>query len=158
MCSAFLSSFLMTWIIGGVIIAYLCASVGPIFYDAYYMDEYSLMNAALVKQLYLQREDTTAIYHMLLDLAKNDIPVEWNGISAMPSMHTAIVMLLVLHSFHYAKRMLIVTLPLALTIITGSLVLGWHYALDTYVSAVIVYAIWRVNAYLLKSRETSLPL
>lgn len=149
----FLSSFLMVWIIGGVICATLLSSTGPIFYDTFYHDQYSAMNGQLIAKLYAGRADTNAIYHLLLDLATNDIPVEWNGISAMPSMHTAVVMLLVLHSARYARRLLWVTLPLAICIIAGSVILGWHYLLDTYGSALIVYGIWRLNAYILKRRK-----
>lgn len=149
----FLSTFVMLWIIGGVVLATLFSSVGPVFYSVFYHDAYSVMNAALIDPLYDTRAivSETPILNMreeLLRFVTNDTLVDWNGISAMPSLHTAVAMLIALHSFRYARRLCFITIPFALVIIIGSVALGWHYLIDTYVSALLVALLWRINARL----------
>ncbi len=152
----FLSTFVMLWIIGGVVMATLLSSVGPVFYSVFYSDAYSTMNAALIDPFYDTHGilSTTPVINMrqeLLRFVTNDTLVDWNGISAMPSLHTAVAMLIALHSFRYARRLCFITIPFAIMIIVGSFALGWHYLIDTYVSALLVVLLWWVNARQLRS-------
>jgi len=66
-----------------------------------------------------------------------------SGISAMPSMHVAVAVLMAL-AMHRVNRWVGVAFwAFALIIQIGSVHLAWHYAIDGYVAAVMVVAIWK---------------
>ncbi len=74
------------------------------------------------------------------------------GISAMPSLHNATALLMVLASrgFHPALQWLL-KIHFVL-IFLGSIHLGWHYAVDAYVSYAATLMIWFGIASRLQSR------
>ena len=150
----FLSSFVMLWVIAGIVVATLCASVGPVYYADFFHDGYSAANLAYAERLYPPNVATGILdtRALLLGFYHNDHMVDWNGISAMPSLHTAVAMLLALHSYRYARRLSYVLIPFAAFIIVASVALGWHYALDTYVSALLLWAIWTFNRWQQRSK------
>src|SRR5690606_16080164 len=65
------------------------------------------------------------------------------GISAMPSMHLAIATLNALLFLRLSRVAGLVTLVYLATTLFGSVYLGWHYAVDGYVSIVAVILLWR---------------
>lgn len=145
----FLSCFVMLWIIGGIVAATLLSSVGPIFYSEFFHDQYSAMNAALVQRLYdpTLAKDALETRQFLLDLYHDKHVVDFNAMSAMPSLHTGVVMLIALHSYHYARPLAWLTIPYAFIIFIASFALGWHYAVDTYGSALLLAGIWQLNRW-----------
>ncbi len=64
------------------------------------------------------------------------------GISAMPSMHNATTLLIVLACWHLSKFVRFLTIALAVLIFIGSIHLGWHYAVDAYLAWAITLAVW----------------
>jgi hypothetical protein len=70
---------------------------------------------------------------------------DWmNGISAMPSMHVAMSVLFALVGWHVSRWVGVALTVYALAIEVGSVHLGWHYAVDGYISAVAVIILWLV--------------
>jgi hypothetical protein len=67
------------------------------------------------------------------------------GISAMPSMHVAVVALYVLAARHYGRVALMLASFLYLLIFVGSVHLGWHYAVDGLFSTLGMAVIWRLT-------------
>jgi len=65
-----------------------------------------------------------------------------SGISAMPSMHVAIATLFALVCWRVRRWLGIVMTIYAGIIMVGSVHLAWHYAVDGYVGAAGVLAIW----------------
>lgn len=61
---------------------------------------------------------------------------------AMPSMHVAIAVLLALFGWRLNRWAGAALTLFALLIMVGSVHLGWHYAVDGYVSAVVGIGIW----------------
>lgn len=148
--SQFISCFYLLWIIGGIVIATLAASVGPIYYDLFYQDAYSTMNAAFVEHMYGATATNTHgidARQLLLDLQANGNISNLNGMSAMPSMHVGTALLIALHSYRHARKLLWFTIPFAILMFIGSVALGWHYALDTYVVALCVAILWECTRY-----------
>lgn len=148
--TAFISTFLMAWVVIGLMLATLGSSVGPLYYSMFYYDGFSGMNADLVTHLYDPKILTPLEYpqnarNVLLDFYSSGTFVHLNGISAMPSMHSAIAILIMLHSLRYSRHLRYFTVPFAIAIFIGSFTLGWHYAVDSYVSGIVVYVLWQMN-------------
>ncbi len=142
----YLLSYLLSWILIGSVAALLLSSAGPCFYGyvvegpnpyaalmAYLSDaEMQYKNWSLFAQDYLweayQRQEA-------LEIA--------SGISAMPSMHVAIAALQALLGWKISRRAGIILTAYCVIIMIGSVHLGWHYAIDGYVSILAVVAIWK---------------
>lgn len=148
--SQFLSCFFLLWIIGGVVLATAFSSVGPIYYSLFYDDMYSAMNADFVTRLYQSTHNNAMAIdarNLLLDYLNDDSLTNDNGISAMPSLHTGMSILMAVHSYCYHRHLSWLMIPYAILIFLGSFILGWHYAIDTYVSAILLFLIWRLTRY-----------
>jgi hypothetical protein len=72
-----------------------------------------------------------------------------SGISAMPSVHVATSFSFVLLGFAISRKLGIAFSAFAALILVGSVHLGWHYAVDGYVSIVATWLIWIGMGWLL---------
>lgn len=143
----FLSSYVLIWIFGGTVLATLLSSVGPIYYSLYYHDAFATMNdtqMAIIAQHFSRLNNSMypEIHDMLIGFTRDDTVTHINGMSAMPSMHNATMMLYSIHSYRTTRWLRWLVIPFACLIFIGSVLLGWHYAIDAYVSAVLVGLIW----------------
>ncbi|ESX86560.1 hypothetical protein X756_18320 [Mesorhizobium sp. LSHC412B00] len=71
------------------------------------------------------------------------------GISAFPSMHVAMAVLFALYATRRSRLAGLLMWAFAAIIMVGSVVLGWHYAVDGYASVLISIAIWKACGYFL---------
>jgi len=137
----YLWSMTLSFIVVGTILATLLSSVGPIFYHRFMPDDRfgALMDSVFAGGAAEMTRETAA-YLLAAYQSKGDII--GTGISAMPSMHVAIVTLnaLMLSSINRFVGTL-GWLYLAVILVT-SVYLGWHYAIDGYVSILVVSLIW----------------
>ena len=119
-------------------------SAGPILYDRVAGD--GEWFAGLVRHL----ESVDAAYPLiaieardrLWDAYQNGIVDVGTGISAMPSRHVAIATLCAIFAWHCSRRAGWVLTGYAAIVLVASVHLGWHYAIDGYVSIVATVAIW----------------
>jgi len=72
------------------------------------------------------------------------------GISAMPSMHNAVSFLYVLSAWRARRWVRAVAIAFAVTILIGSVHLGWHYIADGLVAWAMMGAIWFGSGLLLR--------
>ncbi|UOR15129.1 phosphatase PAP2 family protein [Qipengyuania aquimaris] len=116
---------------------YLLPSAGPIFYERIGLgDRFAdLPVAPWVK---------TASDYLWLDYLGQSGRLG-GGISAMPSLHVAVSAWFVLVSRSQLPYLLPFALAYFLTIVFGSVFLGWHYATDAVVGVAIVYAVWKAT-------------
>ncbi|MEX2298175.1 MAG: phosphatase PAP2 family protein [Dongiaceae bacterium] len=140
----FFYSLLLTWILLGVGAATYFSSAGPCYYgrigggsDPFMplMDYLATANEryevwALTAQEMLWNHYTTGA----IDLGA--------GISAMPSMHVAMVFIFVLLGFRTARWLGWVCLAFFVSVLIGSVHLGWHYAIDGYAGAIGAAVMW----------------
>jgi hypothetical protein len=141
----FLLAFAAAWILVGTILATLFSSAGPIFQDLLSGPG----NAYSPLCEYLQSVSggfplkTLTVRELLWSAYVEDLgttPVK--GISAMPSMHVTVTVLLYLFARHKSRALSVAYGIFALLILVGSVHLGWHYAIDGYVGAVLALLIW----------------
>jgi membrane-associated phospholipid phosphatase len=69
-----------------------------------------------------------------------------SGISAMPSMHVAMATLFVIGGFQKSRRLGYFFLCYAVLIWIASIHLGWHYAADGILGALMMTSLWLVSA------------
>lgn len=143
--NTFLFAFLLSWIIGGSLLATLFSSVGPIYYQAFgYGDQFAPLQDVLA-----QINETTPLVAvelqaMLLEGYQNGGGL--GGISAMPSMHLATSWLMAFQGFRYNRALGWTMVGFAVVIQLSSVLLGWHYAIDGYLGLLVAIFCWICGA------------
>ena len=143
-------ALLITWFIGGNIMAILLSSAGPCYYAAVtgLSDPYAQQLATLTA---LDAESTLRAvrYQEILWNVYESPSLGLGGISAMPSMHCATTALLVL--FAWKKPVLrAISLLFFGFIFISSFVLAWHYAVDGLLALPIAMLSWWLAEKILK--------
>ncbi|WP_063656123.1 phosphatase PAP2 family protein [Aliivibrio fischeri] len=159
----YLLSFVLCWIINGGFIAVGLSSVGPCFYhliengNHYFsplMDLLNEQNQQLIEKNYSVTvwalKTQTTLWESYL---KGGFHLG-SGISACPSMHVSMATLMAIGMTKKNKWWGFVFWPYCLIIMIGSVHLGWHYALDGYLSLILTTIIWKsVKIFILKQRN-----
>jgi hypothetical protein len=137
--SQFLLTFALSWIILGTALAIATSSAGPVFYGRVtgLDDPFAGLTS------YLASVDQQYALHAVANQERLWATyTEWGGMTAMPSMHLAIVTAVVLAGIRTHRRLAWVLVPLGFVILIGSVHLGWHYAIDSYVGILLAGGIW----------------
>ncbi|WP_157937919.1 phosphatase PAP2 family protein [Vibrio breoganii] len=152
-------SFLLCWLLIGNLSATLLSSAGPAF--MHLLDSNHQQYLPLINLLEHQRNfitDSTPFDLWAMDTQM----LLWNsyihmsqqlgsGISAMPSMHVSIAVLMALAGFSISKKIGYCLSIFALFIQVGSVHLAWHYAIDGYVSTLLTFLVWWSVKWLIKA-------
>lgn len=126
--SRFLLSFVLCWILLGTVLAAVLSSAGPVYFglvtghaDPYLplMDYLHTVNEARPLRV-------LTIQEFLWNAYLSPDSTALGGISAMPSMHVAIVTLQTLLGFSLNRQLGWVDAAFAVVILVGSVHLGWH--------------------------------
>jgi len=139
----FLITYTFCWIFIGTLLAMSLSSAGPCFLEYFYGDHTfrPLMD-------YLHHVDgrfpiaALDVQQELLRWRENDEYGLGRGITAMPSMHVSIASLFAIFGFQISRRIGMALSGFALLIMVGSVHLGYHYAVDGYVSIVVTVCLW----------------
>lgn len=146
----YLAAMALVLIICGSLLATGLSSVGPIFHDQFYNgQQYSELLSTLNANKSFAPVLLTADY-LFANYSSGQAEIG-AGISAAPSVHVAIA---ALNAFFFTSlnRWLGVTgWTYLAAILFGSVHLGWHYALDGYISIAIVSIIWWLTGKLAHS-------
>lgn len=153
----FLLSFVVTWIILGNILAVIFASGGPCFFHYFEpavspnpFDEHMqyLDSANLIYPIWAVSSQEV----LLNNIKAGEISIG-AGISAMPSLHVAMATLFLLLASNSHKIFGLIMGLYLVIIQIGSVHLGWHYAVDGYVSILLTATIWKLVGLWLSSVE-----
>ena len=145
----FLMSFLLAWILGGFFLAMGLSSAGPCFYERLGLgsDFHPLMQALAaadrVNPIWALRTQNL-LWSGYIGETSGSI-----GISAFPSLHVAMAVLFALYATRRSRLAGVLMWAFAVIIMVGSVVLGWHYALDGYAGALVSLTIWKACGYFL---------
>jgi len=153
----FISTYVLSWTINGTILALFFSSTGPAFFSNIYPE---INNPYQGLMTYL---NTANMSYPLLALEAQKHLWDWyqvaevgtaSGISSMPSMHVSIACLVVFACWrtHYVALKLFGGV-FFLVILLGSVHLGWHYAIDGYLSIISTTLIWKFSAYLVSASD-----
>lgn len=141
----FLTAFGLNWMIGGVLVAILFSSAGPVYMQALTGDP---TFAPLMERLHAQSElvkiDALEAQKWLWD--GYTLPdVDFYGISAFPSMHLAISATCACLGFNFSRLLGWLLSAFTLGIMLGSVHLGWHYAIDGIFGILMALVLWRIS-------------
>jgi hypothetical protein len=150
----------LVWMLLGSLSALILSSAGPVYYLKVTGTTTSFVD--LIKILHSMNEELIAngnlikiwalfIQDMLWELYMAKETEFGSGISAMPSIHVAIAAQMAFFSFQVNRWLGWVMLAYLAIILIGSVHLGWHYAIDGYVSIILTYGLWRFSGWLVKT-------
>ncbi|HEU5304212.1 MAG TPA: phosphatase PAP2 family protein, partial [Gemmatimonadales bacterium] len=136
-------SFALIWVGFGILLATLLASAGPIYAaldrgSASYDDLLARLNAAEALGPLFVRLSAGSLWAA----ARQPGFTIGDGISAFPSLHVALAWLAALALWRVHRGLGLVGAGYALLILLGSIMLGWHYALDGEAAILGVAVVW----------------
>ena len=138
-----LVTLVLIWVVVGTGLAYVFSSAGPCFHPT---PEGQATYRGLLELLHAHHRVRPVIavdvQYWLAHGLREGVRRPFGGISAMPSVHVAVATLMTLVMFRVHRALGLVFAAYALAILTGSVVLGWHYAVDGYFSIVATLLLW----------------
>ncbi|MDQ3137247.1 MAG: phosphatase PAP2 family protein [Gemmatimonadota bacterium] len=147
----FLLTFALAWIVLGTLMAAMMSSGGPCYF--------ARITGAPGPYAGLMAYLNTVHTHSPLGAVAGQ---EWlwgiytahesrlyAGISAMPSMHVAMPVLYTLMAARLDRRLGFACGAFACLILVAAVHLGWHYAIDGYVSALALWGLWAASGRLM---------
>ena len=152
--SQFMLTFALAWIVLGTGMAIAMSSAGPVYYGRVtgLTDPYE----PLMTYLYAV-DASTPLWAVANQQRLWASYTEWGGITAMPSMHLAIVTAVILAGVRTHRWLVYGLAPFGLIILVGSIHLGWHYAVDSYVGILATALIWWCSGRFLGFWEARRP-
>ncbi|UZF90382.1 phosphatase PAP2 family protein [Bosea sp. NBC_00550] len=140
----YLMTFMAIWLVAGFFIATVFSSAGPCFFEDLGLgDRYKPLMDALARSSKTWPIWALSTQDMLWEGYTGERPGAL-GISAFPSIHVATSVLFALYYSERRKLVGVFMWIFAVIIMIGSVVLGWHYAVDGYTGAILAWIIWRV--------------
>lgn len=140
----YLLCYALVWILIGSLMAFLLPSAGPVFWHQFHGEPDPF--APLVRTLseHDRALELSAVHYQAVLGRAFDVPklALGRGISAMPSVHIALAVLFACGAFAIHRWLGWVFGIYAVAIWIGSIHLGWHYAVDGIVAAVVVVPVW----------------
>jgi PAP2 superfamily len=146
----FLVAFVLTWSIGGNLLATIFSSAGPVYYTLLgFGDAYADLMGRLNQHAATGALSVVETQNLLWNFRTHSNSL--NMISAFPSMHVASTVLMTIFAFRLSRLAGIVATVFSVTIMLGSVLLAWHFAVDGYAGAAIAGACWTVAGWLVRS-------
>ncbi|MEM7312856.1 MAG: phosphatase PAP2 family protein [Planctomycetota bacterium] len=151
----FFLTFVLLWAVVGGPLAVLWSSAGPVYYQRVTgasVDPYEPLMTYLNQANESVPLWSLAVQEKLWDDYQKQGGMLGGGISAMPSMHVASAILFALVGFQVSRRLGKWLAVYAALIWLGSIHLGWHYAVDGYVSLLLTIGLWWLVGKAVRSR------
>jgi hypothetical protein len=142
--SQFFLAFTGMWIFLGIVAATAMASAGPCFVG--YLEGVENPYQGLMAYLHSVHASTPLtslhVQSLLWESYQNPSGALTTGIAAMPSLHVALPGLYAVATWRRNRRWSVLLWAFTGLILLGSVHLGWHYAVDGYVSIAALLPLW----------------
>lgn len=140
----FLLAYAFAWFIGGNLLAVVFSSAGPCFYGHLYAHDPFAAQMVYLHDVAAHWPVWSMHIQDLLWQSYADGSGRVAGISAMPSMHVTVAVLVALLGWRTDRRMGAALWIFAGVIMLGSVHLAWHYAVDSFAGAGLAVLFWQV--------------
>lgn len=140
----FVTCYVLSWCLLGGWAATWLSSAGPVFYREVLPDAPDVYKE-LTDYISAQKEALPNIHWLiehLLEWYHHKAPLVPNAPSAMPSLHAATSTLIVIYAWGVGRAAFVAALLAGLCIVVSSIYFGFHYAIDSYASAIAVAFMW----------------
>lgn len=134
----FFRAYFALWILGGLT-AVLIPSLGPIYC---YSDWFANLNKPIATTL--QHQLWSHYQQVLISPDQYKVFI-YEGIAAFPSLHVGVVALFTFFLFHVHRILGILMAIYTLLIQIGSVLLGWHYAIDGYFAILLAFVLYKFS-------------
>jgi membrane-associated phospholipid phosphatase len=139
------------WMVPGIAVAWAVSSAGPCYYQVVVGKE-DPSAAALLAQLDTYGGTFARVNQVVLwNASQVDQWFAFGGISAFPSLHVGLAVLMAIILWHRSRPLGCTCWAYAVVMQIGSVVLAWHYAVDGYAGALLAWGCWRVAGRLTRS-------
>jgi hypothetical protein len=149
----FLTSTFFVWTLLGSSMGALLSSAGPCYYS--HVSRGPNPYAALMDYLHglHQSQALFAVGNQaaLWNAYTDGVWLPFGGISAMPSIHLAMTVLFAALLFNVHRVLGALGVLYICIIQIGSVMLGWHYAVDGYVAIILALPIWKLTGLALRA-------
>jgi PAP2 superfamily len=149
--SQYLLSFALVWILVGSLLAFLLPSAGGVFWGEFHpgpdpfrplVDTLARQHDLLIEAGHAQGLGARTFQLALADGFGGDRLAIGRGISAMPSVHIALAVQFACAAFALDRRLGWTAAFYAVLMWVASVHLGWHYAVDGVVAAIVTVPLW----------------
>lgn len=139
-----ITSLCLIWILGGLSY-FLFPAIGPCYFKPILFEGINIPIAKnLQKILFIE-------YSSVINNMRHSTATLY-GIAAMPSLHIAVSALFTIFSKKLNRMLFILVLIYAILIWIGSIMLGWHYAIDGYVEILVAILAYFIARYLVPQK------
>ncbi len=148
----YLVTTVVTWVFGGAVLGTVFGSVGPVFYAQVYPalpDIYGPLMAKIAAINATHPLIAIPVQTQLFEAYQHPDVNVVGGISAMPSMHNAQATIFVLTALRLNKWLTVAMALFGSVIVSASVILGWHYAVDSLAGMALALAVWKLSGWLL---------
>jgi hypothetical protein len=145
----FMVSLILVWVLAGFLVAMAFSSAGPCYFERLGLggEFQPLMDALAAADEHFPVWALTT--QDILWSGYAGAPTGSLGISAFPSVHVATAVLIAIYATRRSLSAGVALWLFAGLIMIGSVVLGWHYAIDGYAAAILAVAIWKATGLFL---------
>jgi hypothetical protein len=148
----FLLAFALSWFLAGNVLAVVFSSAGPCYYGYLHTSDPYAAQIAYLRET----ADSWPVWSVeIQDLLWNSYAATLGsniGISAMPSMHVEMAVLIAIVCLRTNRWLGTVAVLYAATIIVGSVHLGWHYAVDGIAATFLALLFWWVAGLVVRAQ------
>ncbi|EGA68205.1 membrane-associated phospholipid phosphatase [Vibrio sinaloensis DSM 21326] len=159
----YLVTFMASWLFIGGISATLLSSAGPCYshlVDSELNHYLPLMDRLMQQSISLETKGLPPLWALdvqdmlWLKYLGRESGVG-SGISAMPSMHVSIAVLMALGAYQLNRKLGYLMWLYVVAIQIGSVHLAWHYAIDGYLSIVLTLILWKLCGVLARKVQVT---
>lgn len=142
----FFSSYFAMWMIGGLG-AVLIPSLGPIFINPEWFAGINMPFARSLQGMLWKHYEAA-----MLDPEKYQVFI-YEGIAAFPSLHVGIVALFAVFVWKINRKIGIAMWVYVALIQIGSVLLGWHYAVDGYCTIGLAFGLYWLSGKVVRPKQ-----